>query len=319
VELEISSVVNFVNLGGIQQPVISQEKVIHDIRMKDGEVSLLAGLKQSQDNTTVTGIPGLSSIPVIKWLFSSKTITKSSQELLIALIPHIVRRPNYTPEELTGVAVGNATVVKMNYAPRIETIVDGGAKTPAGTAPAAAPPVTPPATAPAVTPPATIPQTVAPPVTAPPPATAPPATAPSQTGGAAISFVPTQIDTILGGSFNVNLVVQNATDLFTAPMRIKFDPKLLRLNDVVQGNLMASDGQQVTFTKNILNDSGEANISLSRLPGSGGVTGSGMLVTLSFTTSGRGSTSIEAPGFTPTNSQGQPLGSSSPLLTVTIR
>ena len=76
----------------------------------------------------------------------------------------------------------------------------------------------------------------------------------------------------------------NATDLFSAPLQIKFDPKVLKLNDVTQGNLMASDGQQVTFTKNIQNDTGEADITLNRLPGTGGITGSGMLVTLSFTT-----------------------------------
>ena len=62
----------------------------------------------------MSGIPGLSSIPVIKWLFSSKTVNKTSQELLIALIPHIVRRPDYTEEEMRAIAVGNATVVKLN-------------------------------------------------------------------------------------------------------------------------------------------------------------------------------------------------------------
>ncbi len=115
VEVEISSVQSYVDLGGIQQPIIAQQKVIHDIRMKDGEVNLLAGLKQVQDSTTVSGIPGLSSVPVIKWLFSSKTVSKNSQELVIALIPHIVRRPDYTDEEMRGIAVGNATVVKLNY------------------------------------------------------------------------------------------------------------------------------------------------------------------------------------------------------------
>src|SRR5580658_3900686 len=133
VEVEISSVVGNVNLGGIQQPIISQEKVIHDIRMKDGEVNLLGGLKQIQDSTTVSGIPGLSSIPVISWLFSSKTVSKSSQELLIALIPHIVRRPDYTEEEMRGIAVGNATVVKLNYAPHASA--DGEPKSPIPMAP----------------------------------------------------------------------------------------------------------------------------------------------------------------------------------------
>src|SRR5450755_3314826 len=138
VEVEISSVVGNVNLGGIQQPIIAQEKVIHDIRMKDGEVNLLGGLKQSQDSTTMSGIPGLSSIPIIKWLFSSKTVSKNSQELLIALIPHIVRRPDYSEEEMRGIAVGNATVVKLNYGPRGQQDGDPAAKNAAPATPGAA-------------------------------------------------------------------------------------------------------------------------------------------------------------------------------------
>ena len=325
VEVEISSVVGNVNLGGIQQPIISQEKVIHDIRMKDGEVNLLGGLRQTQESTTLTGIPGLSSIPVIKWLFSSKQVNKTSQELLIALIPHIVRRPDYTEEEMRAIAVGNATVVKLNYAPESRT--EGApAEAPKGTAPApegrpANPPVTPPASSanPPAAPPATAPPVNVPPSAAPPAAT--PATpAPAQPqANALVSFVPAQVDTIMGGSFNVNLVVTNANDLFSAPLQIKFDPKTLKLNNVVQGNLMSSDGQQVAFTKNIQNDSGEADITLNRLPGTGGITGSGMLVTLSFTTLARGATSVSAPAFSPSNSQGQPISNSSPLLTVNVR
>ncbi len=329
VEIEISSVISDVNLGGIEQPVISQEKVIHDIRMKDGEVSLLAGLRQDQDSTTVTGIPGLSSIPVIKWLFSSKTINKSSSDLLIAIIPHIIRRPDYTEENLAGVAVGNATVVKLNYAPRAQS-TDGEPAPPApkmATPPSpgtpSAPLVTTPSSSipPVAKPSATPPPATAPPVTAPPgapPATAPPA-AQALVGNATVSFAPGQIDTLLGGPFTANVVMQNATDLFAAPMQIKFDPKVLRLDDVVQGSLVSSDGQQVTFTKNILNDTGEATVALNRFTGNGGVTGSGTLVTLSFTTVGRGATNVSIPGFAPTNSQGQAVSSSSPLLTVNVR
>ncbi len=81
---------------------------------------------------------------------------------------------------------------------------------------------------------------------------------------------------------------------------------------------MSSDGQQITFTKNILNDTGEADLTLNRFPGTGGVTGSGMLVTLSFTTLARGATTVSAPAFSPTNSQGQPISNSSPLLTVNV-
>jgi len=293
----------------------------------------LAGLRQDQDSTTVTGIPGLSSIPVIKWLFSSKTINKSSSDLVIAIIPHIIRRPDYTPENLAGVAVGNATVVKLNYAPRAPSAgaepAPSAAKvaTPPGPGTPSAPLVVtpaasaPPATAPPIAPPATAPPVTAPPATVPPgapPATAPPAAQPP-VGNAAVNFVPPQVDTLLGSPFTANLVMQNATDLFGAPMQIKFDPKVLRLDDIAQGSLLSSDGQQVTFTKNILNDTGEATVALNRFTGNGGVTGSGTLVTLSFTTVGRGATNVSIPGFAPTNSQGQALSSSSPLLTVNVR
>jgi general secretion pathway protein D len=317
VEVEISSVVGNVNLGGIQQPIISQEKVIHDIRMKDGEVNLLGGLRQSQDSTTVSGIPGLSSIPVIKWLFSSKTVNKTSQELLIALIPHIVRRPDYTEEEVRGIAVGNATVVKLNYAPRPSTepappkgtlpASPGTPSNPLVTSPSSSvnPPPEPPATTPPVNIPAAAPTTPAPPPAAP-------------AANAVVSFVPGQVQATMGQSFNVQLVMSNATDLFSAPLVIKYDPKVLKLNDVTQGTLMSSDGQQITFTKNILNDAGEADLTLNRFPGTGGVTGSGMLVTLSFTTLSRGATTVSAPAFSPTNSQGQPISNSSPLLTVNV-
>jgi general secretion pathway protein D len=310
VEVEISSVVGNVNLGGIQQPIISQEKVIHDIRMKDNEVNLLGGLRQSQDSTTLSGIPGLSSIPVIKWLFSSKTVNKTSQELLIALIPHIVRRPDYTEEEMRGIAVGNATVVKLNYShPQAD-----GEPAPKG----AVPPAAGPAGVPGMMPPAAPAPPVTPPVSAP-QANAPPAAPAVPQSGASVNFVPAQVDTAMGQPFNVNIVVTNATDLFSAPLQIKYDPKLLKLNDVTQGNLMASDGQQATFTKNIQNDAGEADITLNRLPGTGGITGSGMLVTLSFTSLARGATTVSAPAFSPSNSQGQPLANASPLLTVNVK
>jgi len=300
VEVEISSVQSYVNLGGISQPIIAQQKVIHDIRMKDNEVNLLGGLKQSQGSTTLSGIPGLSSIPVIKWLFSSKTVSKSSQELLIALIPHIVRRPDYTEEEMRAVAVGSATVVKLNYAP--ERQPDGEPAPKSAPPPAGNPPLTPPA----------------PPATPAAPATAPQANAPP-TATPTVSFVPPHYETIMGQSFNVNLTIANATDLFSAPLQIRFDPRVLKLNDVTQGSLMSSDGQQATFTKNIQNDTGEADVTLNRLPGTGGVTGSGMLVTLSFTALARGATGVSAPAFSPTNSQGQPISNSSPLLTVMVR
>ena len=49
------------------------------------------------------GIPGLADIPVLGHvLFGSDHTDKENGELLIALIPHIVRTPDYTADNLRG-------------------------------------------------------------------------------------------------------------------------------------------------------------------------------------------------------------------------
>ena len=40
---------------------------------------------------------------------------RERQELMIALIPHIVRRPEYTAENLRGIAVGSQQSVHLSY------------------------------------------------------------------------------------------------------------------------------------------------------------------------------------------------------------
>jgi general secretion pathway protein D len=113
-EVEISNVNGYVNLGGINEPVIGQRKIVHDIRMREGEVGLIAGLANQQDTKSVTGIPGLSSIPVIRRLFTGESINRSRSDLMIAIVPHIVRRPEFTPDNLRGIASGTASTIKLS-------------------------------------------------------------------------------------------------------------------------------------------------------------------------------------------------------------
>src|ERR1035437_10090380 len=261
VDLNINSVSRYVDLGGIQQPVISQKKISHDIRMREGEVGLLGGLINQQENKTVTGIPGLSSIPILKHLFSGDSTDHSRSELMIVLIPHVIRRPDITPENLRAVAVGNFATVKVNYAPK-----------PAEPAAAAPPATAPPATAPPATAPPTAPLLPGlPPATAPPPPDGPPPTAPAAVPR--VYFQPSQATAGPSERITASLFIDGAADVASAPMQIQFDPKLLRLNDVSLGDFFSKDGRQPVFTKNILNDTGVAIIQLNRLPGSPGLGG----------------------------------------------
>ncbi len=86
VSVDLSNVTRTVSLGGLDQPVISQRKSETDIRLRDGEVSLLGGLIQTMDSSSVSGIPGLTNIPILgKYMFGSTSKDKSRGELLIAL------------------------------------------------------------------------------------------------------------------------------------------------------------------------------------------------------------------------------------------
>ncbi len=114
--LNITSVTGNVNLGGITQPIIGQRKIEHDLRIREGEVALLGGLVTRQDDRTITGIPGLSSIPLLGNLFKGSSVDHNRDDIVIAVIPHIIRKPEFSPEELRPIAVGTQSI-KINYAP----------------------------------------------------------------------------------------------------------------------------------------------------------------------------------------------------------
>ena len=290
VEVEVSNVANYVNLGGISEPVIAQQKNTADIRLHEGELNLLGGLSQITDSKTVSGLPGFTNIPILGHLFGSETAERDRTELLIAVVPHIVRTPNYTRQNLETIAAGNDQVVKLSYAPKHEP-------------PAAAPPK----------PVATLP--VAPP---PPPATPAPQS-PAAQAGPRLIFMPSAVSAAVGAPVNVAIRLEQTPDLFQAPIKIKFDPRILRLNDVAPGDLLTRDNQKIMSTKDIRNDSGEATLTLSRVPGSKGISGSGTLATLSFTAVGQGSTQIAVIDLALKNSQMQPIAVTPPPLNVVVQ
>ena len=90
IEVEVSSVAQYVSIGGISQPVIGRNKNTADIRLREGEVNILGGLSSKQDSKSVNGIPGLVNMPVLgSTLFGSQHTDKESGELMIALVPHL--------------------------------------------------------------------------------------------------------------------------------------------------------------------------------------------------------------------------------------
>ena len=109
VNVVVSSVTGHATIGGIDQPIISQRSIEHDVRLKDGEVNVLGGLIERTDSNNINGWPGLAKLPFFRYFFSSDSVDHQENEVLIVLIPHIVRLPTMTAENLRSIASGTDT------------------------------------------------------------------------------------------------------------------------------------------------------------------------------------------------------------------
>jgi general secretion pathway protein D len=323
IELEISNIADRIDVGGLTQPVIGQRKISHVIRVREGEVTLIGGLMQATNSKTKSGVPGLMNLPFIGKLFTSDSIENKNAELVVALIPHIVRAPEITPESLRPIATGTDTIWKINYAPLKETSpapvqqpkppMPGalksipGVQTP-GVQPASpAPPQRPPEAAPV--------QQAAPQNPESPGLARPSAVA----GGPTLVLIPSAQELAPGGSLTVNVQLDEVTDLFAAPMKIKYDNKVLKLVEVTRGGFLTSDGQQATFSETKVEDPGGAVISMNRIAGAGGISGSGVLVTLKFQAVGKGTSTISFDEAALRDARLQDIQVALPSIAVTVK
>lgn len=72
-------------------PSIDRREANTQVLIRDGETMVVGGVFIDQQTNSVIGIPYLSRIPVLGWLFKSKSETVAKQELLIFLTPSIVK------------------------------------------------------------------------------------------------------------------------------------------------------------------------------------------------------------------------------------
>ena len=72
-------------------PSIDRREANTQVIVRDGETMVIGGVFIDTQNNNVNGVPYLSRIPVLGWLFKNKTESISKQELLIFLTPSIVR------------------------------------------------------------------------------------------------------------------------------------------------------------------------------------------------------------------------------------
>ena len=79
--------------AGLVAPVVSTRNTITQAEIVDGGTVVIAGLRQESFNNDERGIPWLSKIPVLGWLFKNDLTETSRRELVVFLTAKVVTSP----------------------------------------------------------------------------------------------------------------------------------------------------------------------------------------------------------------------------------
>jgi len=314
ISIDISSVTSYQNIGGISQPVIGQRKIDHEMRLKEGEVSLMGGILEDQQTKSLTGIPGLANIPILKYLFSQTQTDHSENEIVFALIPHIVRGPDVNDLNQRMIEVGTANAIQLRP-------TSAKAETPAASGPAQGGPSAPVAN-PGMAPQAAAPAPSAPAVPVPTPLGNPAASGsapPLAAGGAAsFTFDPGTLTQQKGSTFTMNINVTGVQNVLSVPLQMSYDPTKLELVNVSNGGFLSQDGQAVALVHRGDEATGSVQITATRPPGAGGVSGQGSVVTLTFLAkaSGQAPVTITRGGARDPSMQAIPVNGAQAVVTI---
>jgi general secretion pathway protein D len=156
--IEVSSI-SGTGFGGL--PTFGNRSINTVIRLRDGETNLLAGLIRDEEREVLSGVPGLSDLPIVGRLFAHTKRETQETDIVMTLTPRIVRVLELTESDLLPFRVGRdgdgggaldlpvpVVIPPANPIPQPGPAPAAPAQPAAPPAPAPAAPITPPPPAP---------------------------------------------------------------------------------------------------------------------------------------------------------------------------
>ena len=331
INIEVTAQSGSVTISGITEPIISQRVAEQTILLREGEANILAGIQEQQIQDNWSGIPGLSSIPILRYLFGSRDKIRQDDEIVFLVVPHVVRSQNLSPDnlrtidtgpgsqsvELRHIATGTTGVARPPVAtpPPANHPLPGGVPGPSaeGAAPAALAQMRASANADAAA--------AAPPNGGPPNAGQPNAGQPNVGPAGAAGKVNLMLNspgTVGNGTtFQIPVVLTGGTDVSSVPLQIQYDPSKMTLVNVGDGDLLNRDGQIVSMAHR--DDGGNLTVNVSRPPGAPGVNGAGVVCVLTFQATAQGQSGISITRAGAMNSAGKPLEAQTSQATIVVQ
>jgi general secretion pathway protein D len=314
IKIEVTSHSSDVTISGVTEPIISQRTVDQVIRLREGEASILGGIQDNEETSSWNGIPGLSSIPGLKYLFGSRDHKTSDDELVFLVVPHVVRSQSLDQVNLRTVDTGAGTAIELRHTP-----AEGSSSNP-DSKPASSPALPPHTSSSAHPSFGTVPGQSA--LAAAPAAlnqlhqtaettgnstpAKPPASTPNPPG-VSLSLTPQPAPVAPGATFQISVVLTGGKDIAAVPLQISYDPASLSLLNVDNGDFLGRNGQAVALVHRD-DGPGSININASLPPGAVGINGAGVVCVLSFQAKASGNSviAITRPGAVNSSQQQLP-------------
>ena len=277
-ELEVTSVVS----SGLQ-PTLGRRLVTTSLRLKNGETNVLAGLLTNEERRSLSGIPGLSRIPILGKLFSSDEKVVSQSDIIMTIRPVIVRGPNITGEDRAPYELSSLTLSKLYGESAQRDRMEKPIQRSSAPVPDSPDPFEEPEQErrPIFDPEAQVMEESGDPFAeesyedsysdeeedAPP---------------AMLSFAPLMAEARQDETMEFQLFITNVEDMERGEIVLEFDPAVLACESVTVGDFFDSRNKLPLMTPNWNNTNGRVAMIITQRASSGGFSGAGIMATVKF-------------------------------------
>jgi general secretion pathway protein D len=282
-EIEVKTTA-IVGSGYADIPIIATREIKNVIRLKDGETNLLAGLLRDEERKSLSGVIGLSSIPILGNLFGATEHKIEQSDLIMTVTPYIIRALPRTAEdskplwiELEGISSGAEEGSAEEEIDRGEP----GEESDLMPSPEEA------------------------------------EEQPEDQGQNQVSLDPANFEVPRGREFRISVNVRSQQEIGNMSLSLSFNPQVTKLRDVIEGGFVRMSGAKVPFLKNIAE--GSCTIGFSSPQLTQGLRGGGNLAILVFDAAGQGESRIMVTSVSANSPSGQPINFTSRESQVIVR
>jgi type II secretory pathway component GspD/PulD (secretin) len=112
---EVSSVRETITTAiGSRVPIVETSEAETTVKIEDGKMIIIGGLLKEESRDDTVGIPVLSKLPILGWLFGSKATLTRNTEIVFLITPHLITGRESMVKEEVMTPLEDITEPKLN-------------------------------------------------------------------------------------------------------------------------------------------------------------------------------------------------------------